>query len=101
MAAEAAVAEILNEAGIPHYTGADSFVLSGAFTTCGVNCTELGTKTGQIAVDILNGGEIGEFIVMDGGIITVNTDTAAAVGIDYSVFSDMANTVNAVTTIED
>lgn len=29
MDAEVAVAEILNEAGIPHYTGADSFVQSG------------------------------------------------------------------------
>ena len=100
MAAEVAVAEILNEAGIPHYTGADSFVLSGAFTTCGVNYTELGTKAADMAFDILTGGEIGAFVVMDGGIITVNTDTAAAVGIDYSVFSTMANTVNEVTTAE-
>ena len=101
MAAEASVAELLNEAGIPHYTGADSFVQSGAFTTCGVNYTELGTKTADIAMDILLGGAIGEFVVMDGGIITVNTDTAAAVGIDYSAFSSMANTVNAVTTTVD
>jgi len=101
MAAEASVAELLTADGIAHYTGADSFVLSGAFTTCGVNYTELGTKTGQIAKDILSGGAIGEFIVMDGGIITVNTDTATAIGVDYSVFSTMANTVNAVTTIVD
>ena len=101
MAAEASVAELLNNAGIPHYTGADSFVLSGAFTTCGVNYTELGTKAADIAFDILMGGEIGEFVVMDGGIITVNTDTAESCGIDYSVFSTMANTVNAVSTIVD
>ena len=100
MATEAAVAEILNNAGIPHYTGADSFVLSGAFATCGVNYTELGTKTADIAFDILMGGEIGEFQIMDGGIITVNTETAAALGLDYSVFSTMANTVVEVTTAE-
>ena len=98
MAAEAAVAELLNAGGIAHYTGADSFVQSGAFTTCGVNYTELGTKSADIAFDILMGGEIGEFVVMDGGIITVNTDTAAAIGVDYEVFKTMANTVNAVTT---
>ena len=98
MAAEASVAELLNNAGTPHYTGADSFVLSGAFTTCGVNYTELGTKTADIAFDILMGGAIGEFTVMDGGIITVNTDTAEKCGIDYSAFSTMANTVNEVTT---
>ena len=100
MATEAAVAELLNEAGIPHYTGADSFVLSGAFTTCGVNYTELGTKTADIAFDILLGGEIGDFHVMEGGIITVNTETADACGIDYAVFKDMANTVNEVVTAE-
>ena len=100
MAAEASVAELLNNAGIPHYTGADSFVLSGAFVTCGVNYTELGIKTADMAFDILMGGSIGEFHVMEGGIITVNTDTAKATGIDYSVFSTMANTVLEVTTGE-
>ena len=100
MGAEAAVAEILNNAHIPHYAGADSFVLSGAFATCGVNYTELGTKTAQMAMDILTGGEVPEFHVMDGGIITVNTETAAMLNIDYSVFSTMANTINEVTTAE-
>lgn len=98
MDAEVAVAEILNEAGIPHYTGADSFVQSGAFTTCGVNYTELGKYTADMAFDILEGGTVPEFHVMDGGIITVNTDTAKALNIDYSVFSTMANTVTEVTT---
>ena len=98
MDAEVAVAEILNEAGIPHYTGADSFVQSGAFTTCGVNYTELGKYTADMAFDILEGGAVPEFHVMDGGIITVNTDTAKALDIDYSVFSTMANTVTEVTT---
>jgi len=101
MAAEASVAELLNADGIAHYTGADSFVISGAFTTCGVNYTELGTKAADMAFDILMGGEIGDFHVMEGGIITVNTDTAEAIGVDYSVFSSMANTVNAVTTVVD
>ena len=98
MDAEVAVAEILNEAGIPHYTGADSFVQFGAFTTCGVNYTELGKYTADMAFDILEGGAVPEFHVMDGGIITVNTDTAKALNIDYSVFSTMANTVTEVTT---
>ena len=98
MATESAVAEILNEAGIAHYTGADSFVACGAFTTCGVNYTELGTYTADMAMDILLGGQVPEYHVMDGGIITVNTETAAALEIDYSVFAEMANTVNEVTT---
>ena len=101
MAAEASVAELLNADGIPHYTGADSFVISGAFATCGVNYTELGTKAGSMAFDILMGGEIGDFQIMDGGIITVNDDTAYECQIDYSVFETMANTVNVVKTIVD
>ncbi len=98
MAAAAAVAETFREAGIPYYTGADSFVTSGAFATCGVNYTELGTYTAQMTVDILNGGQIPEYHVMDGGIITVNSETAAALKQDVSVFDTMANTVNLVTT---
>ena len=101
MAAEAAVAEILNNAGIPHYTGADSFVQAGAFATCGVNYTELGTYTGKMVIDVLTNGDVMAFHVMDGGIITVNTDAAEAMGLDYSAFNDMANTVLAVSTIAD
>ena len=97
MAAESAVAELLNNAGIPHYAGADSFGATGAFATCGVNYTELGAYTAEMALDILAGGEIPVCHVMDGGIITVNADTAATLGLDYSVFASMANTVNAVT----
>ena len=100
MASEGAVAEILNAAGIPHYAGADSFVTAGAFATCGVNYTELGTYTAEMALGILNGGDVPAFHVMDGGIITVNTETSAALGLDYSVFAEMANTVVEVTTGE-
>lgn len=100
MATAGAVAEILNEAGIPHYTGADSFVTAGAFATCGVNYTELGTYTAQMAMDILLGGEVPGFHVMDGGIITVNTETASTLDLDFSVFSTMANTVKEVVTGE-
>ena len=88
-----AVAEILNSAGIPHYTGADSFVSAGAFATCGVNYTELGTYTGKMAVDILNGGAVPEFHIMDGGIIAYNSESASKLGLDASVFETMANTV--------
>ena len=98
MNAAPTVAEILLEGGIPHYTGADSFVQAGSFTTCGVNYTELGTYAANMAMDILLGGPIGEFHVMEGGIIAVNTDTAKALNLDYSAFSGMANTVVEVST---
>ena len=49
MAAELAIAEDFAKNGIPHYTGADSFVRNGAYATCGVNYTDLGTKTADLA----------------------------------------------------
>ena len=98
MAAAAAVSETLTDGGIPFYTGADSFVTAGAFATCGVNYTDLGTYTADMALEILETGTVPEFHVMDGGIITVNTDTATALGIDYSAFNDLAGKVVEVTT---
>ncbi len=44
-----------------------------------------------MVLDILESGNVPEYHVMDGGIITVNTETAAALGIDYAAFSDMAS----------
>ncbi len=102
MAAELAIYEDLANAGIPHYTGADSFVRNGAFVTCGVNYTALGARTADLAYQAITEGMSGleDYYLMDGGIITVNTETAAALGIDYSVFKDMGEIVE-VTTTED
>ncbi len=79
MATELTIAETLADAGIPHYTGADSFVRNGAFATCGVNYTDLGTKTADLAYDAVTKGmdSLEDYYLMDGGIITVNTETAA------------------------
>ena len=98
MAAAAAVSETLTKGGIPFYTGADSFVTAGAFATCGVNYTELGTYTADMALDILETGVVPAYHVMDGGIITVNTETAQTLGADYSMFSDMGQVVEVATT---
>ena len=100
MAAAAAVSDTLTKGGIPFYTGADSFVTAGAFATCGVNYTELGTYTADMALDVLETGTVPAYHVMDGGIITVNTETAAALGIDYSAFNELAGQVVEVTTAE-
>ena len=100
MAAELAIYEDLAKAGIPHYTGADSFVRNGAFTTCGVNYTDLGTRTADLAYQAITEGLGGldDYYLMDGGIITVNTETAAALGADYSMFADMGEVVEVTTT---
>ena len=98
MNAAAAVSETLTDAGIPFYTGADSFVQAGAFTTNGVDYTELGTYTADMALEVLETGVVPEYHVMDGGIITVNTETAQALGLDVSTLKDLAAKVVEVTT---
>ena len=100
MAAAAAVSETLTKGGIPFYTGADSFVTAGAFATCGVNYTELGARTATLAYQAMTQGMDGmeDYYRMDGGIITVNTDTAAVLKADYSVFAQMAQLVEVTTT---
>ena len=98
--AELAIYQSLIDAGIPHYTGADSFVRNGAFATCGVNYTELGGRTADLAYEAITKGMDGleDYYLMDGGIITVNTETAAALNADYSMFKDMGTLVDVQTT---
>ena len=102
MSAELAIYEDFIEAGIPHYTGADSFVRNGAFATCGVNYTDLGAQTADLAYKAVTEGmdAMEDYYQVSGGIITVNSETADALGIDYSVFDSMGQ-VTTVTTTED
>ena len=102
MAAEMAIYEDLIAAGIPHYTGADSFVRNGAFVTCGVNYTDLGTQTAILAYQAITEGmeEMEDYVKCAGGIITVNTETASALNIDYSAFSTLGDVVEVTTTAE-
>ena len=97
-----AASALVADAGIPHYTGADSFVRNGAFATCGVNYTDLGHKTADLAYEAVTAGmaDMEDYYLMDGGIITVNTETAATLGIDYSAFNDMGEVVEVTTTEE-
>lgn len=99
MAAELAIYEDLANAGIPHYTGADSFVRNGAFVTCGVNYTDLGTQTADLAYQAMTEGmdSLEDFYKVAGGIITVNTETAAMLDIDPAVFADMGQVIEVAT----
>ena len=102
MAAELAIAEDFAKNGIPHYTGADSFVRNGAYATCGVNYTDLGTKTADLAYSAITEGmgSMEDYYLMDGGTITVNADTAAMIGkqAEYSCFDSMGTVVEVTTT---
>jgi putative ABC transport system substrate-binding protein len=102
MDAELAIAPMFAQAGIPHYTGADSFVRNGAFATCGVNYTDLGTRTADLAYQVISEGfdNVDDYYLMDGGIITINTETSETLGIDYSVLKEMGELVEVQTSEE-
>lgn len=80
---ELSIYEILKDAGIPHYAGADSFALNGAFVGYGVDYTQLGKATAEMVYDILANGKAPADMAIktfDNGIATVNTETAEALG---------------------
>ena len=86
MTAELSIYEALAENGIPHFTGADSFALNGAFLGYGVDYANLGRETANMIVDVLvNGVDISTLPVktFDNGTATINTETCAALGLDF------------------
>ena len=86
MKAELSIYEALADAGIPHYTGADSFALNGAFLGYGVDYANLGTVTAEMVADILlNGKKPADLAVrtFDNGTATVNTEICTRLGFDY------------------
>lgn len=91
MAAQMSIYETFAEAGIPHFGGADSFALWGAFCGYGVNYAELGRKTADMVVDILvNGADPATTPVatFENGNVSVNTETCEALGYDLAAIKD-------------
>lgn len=84
MSAELAIYEKLLDAQVPHYAGADSFALNGAFCGFGVDYAQLGVATADMVADILAGGDPATTAVQtfNNGIATVNTETCEAIGFD-------------------
>lgn len=83
MTAELSIYETLAQAGIPHYTGADSFALNGAFLGYGVDYANLGVETANMVKQVLvDGADPASLAVMtfDNGAATINTETCAEIG---------------------
>lgn len=73
----------------PVYVAADSMVADGGLATVGVNYTNLGSQTADMVLKILTGtpaGEIPVEVLRDNAIV-VNTETAAAIGVDVSKYA--------------
>ena len=91
MTAELSIYETLAEAGIPHYTGADSFALNGAFLGYGVDYANLGVETANMVAGILVDGNdpaTTPFMTFDNGTATINTETCEALGMDFAAVSE-------------
>ncbi len=107
MQAELSIYEKFAEAKIPHYTGADSFALNGAFLGYGVDYANLGTETADMVADILlNGKNAGEVPVktFDNGTATINTEICEQLGYDYDTlketFAPHCSKIQSITTAE-
>ena len=79
------LSDVAKEQGKPLYVGADSLVFDGGLATVGINYTNLGKETADIATEILNGKLPGEipYKVMDEFDIILNAETARAIGINF------------------
>lgn len=91
MKSELAIYEIFAKAGIPHYAGADSFALNGAFLGFGVDYINLGKETANMVAEILlEGKKPAELAVrtFDNGTATINTDICAQLGMNYDAVAE-------------
>jgi ABC superfamily ATP binding cassette transporter, binding protein len=82
--AELSFYEKLQKAKIPHFGGADSFALNGAFAGYGVDYVQLGKATADMVDEVLREGKEPKSLAVktfDNGIATVNTDTAEKLGL--------------------
>ena len=69
----------------PIYVGADSMVMDGGLATVGIDYTDLGKETAKMVDEIIKGKSVEEIpvkVFKDDLFIYVNTDTAAALGIE-------------------
>ena len=108
MTAELSIYEAFAEAGVKHYTGADSFALNGAFVGYGVDYVQLGEATADMVAQILCDGKNAAempYQTFDNGIVTINTETAEALGVDLAAvkeaFKPYCTEIVEVTTAED
>ena len=108
MKAELAIYEILADAKIPHYTGADSFALNGAFLGYGVDYANLGVETANmIASILLDGADPAETPVktFDNGTATINTEICEKLGYNFeelkTIFAPYCTKVQSITTAEE
>ena len=107
MTAELSIYESFIEAGVQHYTGADSFALNGALVGYGVDYVQLGEATADMVSQLLCDGKTPAdlpYQTFDNGIVTINTETAEVLGLDLAAlkeaFKPYCTEITEVTTAE-
>lgn len=107
MTAELSIYEIFSTAGIPHYAGADSFALNGAFTGYGVDYAHLGRETADMAAEILLNNlnpAVTPVRTFDNGTATINIEICEQLGLDLnnikSAFAPYCTNIVEITTAE-
>lgn len=107
MTAELSIYESFIEAGVQHYTGADSFALNGALVGYGVDYVQLGEATADMVSQLLCDGKTPAdlpYQTFDNGIVTINTETAEALDLDLAAlkeaFKPYCTEITEVTTAE-
>ncbi|MBO4353325.1 MAG: ABC transporter substrate-binding protein [Clostridia bacterium] len=107
MTAELSIYEKLANAKIPHYCGADSFALNGAFLGYGVDYANLGVETANIVYKVLVDGSAPAatpVMTFDNGTATVNTEICEKLGLKYDdvagKFAPYCTKVQPITTAE-
>ena len=91
MTAELSIYETFTDAGVMHFTGADSFALNGAFVGYGVDYVQLGEATADMVVELLCGGKTPAdlpYQTFDNGIVTINTESCEALGLDLDTVKE-------------
>ena len=91
MTAELSIYETFTEAGVMHFTGADSFALNGAFVGYGVDYVQLGEATADMVAELLCEGKTTAdlpYQTFDNGIVTINTETCEALGLDLDTVKE-------------
>lgn len=108
MTAELSIYEKLAQADIPHYTGADSFALNGAFLGYGVDYANLGAETADMAAEILLEGKDPATVAVrtfDNGTATVNTQICEELGYKFedieTAFAPYCTKVQGIETAEE
>lgn len=107
MKSELSIYEIFADAKIPHYTGADSFALNGAFLGYGVDYAKLGVETANMIIDIMINGKdpaTTPVLMFDNGTATINTEICAKLGYNFDevskLFAPKCTEVKSITTAE-